>query len=208
MGRRYVLTLLGGAAVWPLVARAQQSVGAGYVRALEQAKRDYGKISKPSEAARSAYITRLVRLREQATRLKSETCQAIDAEIKELSRLILGKWQSPRHDYLYRADGTWTMLPADPDTTHGTWRIDGNQYFDTAATDPPQTSQYTIILISSRISCLPTKRTFFMRCALNRAVVLASCQWMLNSFRDLRRPCRYSPSFGRRCLASWPHRPP
>ena len=69
MGRRYVLTLLGGAAVWPLVARAQQSVGAGYVRALEQAKRDYGKISKPSEAARS--------------RLKSETWQAIDAEIKE-----------------------------------------------------------------------------------------------------------------------------
>ena len=120
-----------------------------------------------------------------------ETWQAIDAEIKEhpapkdsdskaLSRLILGKWESPRHDYLYRADGTWTMLPADPDTTHGTWRIDGNQYFDTAATDPPQTSQYTIILISSRISCLPTKRTFFMRCALNRAVVLASCQWMRN----------------------------
>jgi hypothetical protein len=155
--RRYVLTLLGVAAVWPLVARAQQSVGAGYVRALEQAKRDYGKISKPSEAARS--------------RLKSETWQAIDAEIKEhpapkdsdskaLSRLILGKWESPRHDYLYRADGTWTMLPADPDTTHETWRIDGNQYFDTAATDPPQTSQYTIILISSRISCLPTKRTF------------------------------------------------
>ena len=70
MGRCYVLTLLGGAAVWPLVARAQQSVGAGYARALEQAKRDYGKISKPSEAARSAYITRLVRLREQATRLK------------------------------------------------------------------------------------------------------------------------------------------
>ena len=69
--------------MWPLVARAQQSVGAGYVRALEQAKRDYGKISKPSEAARSAYITRLVRLREQATRLKSETWQAIDAEIKE-----------------------------------------------------------------------------------------------------------------------------
>ena len=105
------------------------------------------------------------------TRLKSETWQAIDAEIKEhpapkdsdskaLSRLILGKWESPRHDYLYRADGTWTMLPADPDTTHETWRIDGNQYFDTAATDPPQTSQYTIILISSRISCLPTKRTF------------------------------------------------
>jgi len=138
---------------------------------------------------------------------KSIQCQRIPPA-KLCRNFSSANGNSPRHDYLYRADGTWTMLPADPDTTHGTWRIDGNQYFDTAATDPPQTSQYTIILISSRISCLPTKRTFFMRCALNRAVVLASCQWMLNSFRDLRRPCRYSPGFGRRCLASWPHRPP
>jgi len=26
----------------------------------------------------------------------------------------------------------------------------GNQYFDTAATDPPETSQYTIILITKK----------------------------------------------------------
>jgi hypothetical protein len=44
----------------------------------------------------------------------------------------------------------WTMLPVDPDTTHGTWRIEGNQYLYTAATDPPETTQYTIILISKR----------------------------------------------------------
>jgi len=31
--------------------------------------------------------------------------------------------QSPRHDYLYRRDGSWTMLPGDEGTTHGTWRI-------------------------------------------------------------------------------------
>jgi hypothetical protein len=43
---------------------AQQSVGARYVRGLEQIKRDYDKTSRPSEAARSAYVTRLVRLRE------------------------------------------------------------------------------------------------------------------------------------------------
>lgn len=42
------------------------------------------------------------------------------------------------------------MIPMDPDTTHGTWRIEGNQYFDTAATDPSQTSQYTIILLTQR----------------------------------------------------------
>jgi hypothetical protein len=43
-----------------------------------------------------------------------------------------------------------TMLPADPDTTHGTWRIENNQYFDIVATDPPETRQYTIILISKQ----------------------------------------------------------
>ena len=73
-----------------------------------------------------------------------------DSDSKAFTALRVGQWESPRHDYLYRADGTWTMLPAEPDITHGTWRIDGNQYFETAATDPPLASQYTIILISKR----------------------------------------------------------
>jgi hypothetical protein len=136
-----------------------------YVRALDEIKRDYGKISHPSEAARAYYITRLVRLHEEAVRLNTDAWQAIDAEIKQhpapndsnskaLSSLLIGKWESPRHDHLYRADGTWTMIPVEPDVTHGTWRIEGNQYFntyiDTDATHPPQTFQYTIILITKR----------------------------------------------------------
>lgn len=47
-------------------------------------------------------------------------------------------------------DDTWTMLPADENTTHGRWRIEGNQYFDSAATEPPETTQYTIILITKK----------------------------------------------------------
>jgi hypothetical protein len=34
--------------------------------------------------------------------------------------------------------------------THVRWRIEGNQYFDTAATVPPETTQYTIILITKK----------------------------------------------------------
>jgi hypothetical protein len=159
--RDFIKVIAVSAAAWPLTAHAQQPVGARYVSALEEMKRDFGKTSHPSEAARADYITRLVRLSEEATRTSDYIWQAIDAEIKQhpapndsnsksLSRLLVGKWESPRHDYLYRADGTWTMLPADPDTTHGSWHIEGNQFFYTAATDPPQTTQYTIILITKQ----------------------------------------------------------
>jgi hypothetical protein len=73
-----------------------------------------------------------------------------ESDSKAFSKLLVGKWESPRHDYLYRADGTWTMLPAAPDITHGTWRIEGNQFFDTASLAPGETDQYTIILITKR----------------------------------------------------------
>jgi hypothetical protein len=157
---RAFIALIGAlTAAYPFAARGQQS--GRYVRALQAAKRDYEKMSKPSEAARSDYITRLVRMREKAARLKTDEWQAIDAEIKRhpapsdsdgktLSGLLVGEWASPRHEYLYRADGTWTMLPVEENVTHGRWRIEGNQYFDTAATDPPETSQYTIILITKK----------------------------------------------------------
>jgi hypothetical protein len=161
MNRRGFICLIGGLANWPLAAHAQQDLGARYVRTLGEMQRAYGKIAHPGETARAAYVMRLIRLREQAARDKTNAWQAIDAEIRQhpapvdadsaaLSSLRVGEWESPRHEYLYRADGTWTMTPVEPDATHGTWHIEGNRSFETAATDPPRSIEYTIILLTKR----------------------------------------------------------
>ena len=42
-----------------------------------------------------------------------------------LSRLLVGTWQSTRHQTVYRADGTWMLDPPDEgDNTRGKWRIE------------------------------------------------------------------------------------
>jgi hypothetical protein len=159
--RDFITLLLAAATAWPFATRAQPPDRMRNLGALEKIKRDYENISHPNEAARSSYITRLVRLREKAVRAKTDEWQAIDAEIKRhpapsdaddaiSSSLLIGQWESPRHDYLFRADGTWTMLPEEEDVTHGRWRIEGNQYFFAAAIEPPETSPYTIILITKK----------------------------------------------------------
>jgi hypothetical protein len=49
-----------------------------------------------------------------------------------LSRLLVGTWQGPRHQTVYRADGTWMLDPPDEgDNTRGKWRIEHGKLIET-----------------------------------------------------------------------------
>jgi hypothetical protein len=49
-----------------------------------------------------------------------------------LSRLLVGTWQGPRHQTVYRANGTWMLDPPDEgDNTHGKWRIEHGKLIET-----------------------------------------------------------------------------
>ncbi len=116
---------------------------------LEQARREY-ETSSRDEAARVRYATRLaemwaklapkiphnrdvdakIALANQAAAIEEELARhpmPPNADPKKLSQLLLGEWQSLRHTYVFRADGTCGMI--DTDERHK-WRIDGNEYSD------------------------------------------------------------------------------
>src|SRR5215813_14346543 len=51
----------------------------------------------------------------------------------QLSKLMVGAWRSPRHDYIYFSDGTWWMGKKEPGVLHGRWRI-RNHRLETSST--------------------------------------------------------------------------
>ena len=56
---------------------------------------------------------------------------------EDLTKLMIGAWRSPRHDYVYLADGTWWMgkpepMATPPQITHGKWWIKDHKLCQTA----------------------------------------------------------------------------
>ena len=64
----------------------------------------------------------------------------------ELRQLMVGKWTTGRHEYEYKPDGTWRMLPADAGTK-GHWRIQNHQLIeDTGARTIMEANHQQIVL--------------------------------------------------------------
>jgi hypothetical protein len=63
-----------------------------------------------------------------------------DSDSKKLSKLLVGKWDSPRHTYVFRADGKYGL---EDELANQRWQIKGNQFIQTD-------SKGTIILLNSK----------------------------------------------------------
>lgn len=123
------------------------------------AKKDFAQNAHPDEATREHYVRSLAAIREKLAR-SNGNWQAVDGELKRhpapkeadakvLTAYRLGRWDTTRHQLLFRKDGTWTMLPAEPGATQGTWRMEGNQYIDRFG-DEKTEHKYTIILLTAK----------------------------------------------------------
>jgi len=153
--------LIGASAAWPPTVRAREAGDARVGRAFEKIKRDYGKRSHSSEAARADYISRLVRLREQAIRGNSDECKATDAGIKQHPGA--GRFRQQGFDCTSRRRlgiaAARLSLSVGRNLDHaggGSGRYArylahrGNRHFDGAAMEAPKMDRYAIIILDKR----------------------------------------------------------
>lgn len=146
----FILSLL------TLVAHAGAS--GAELEQMTAAKKKFASLPNPAEADRQNYLLELSKLRESlANNASGEDCFKVDAEIRRYpapentqayTKMRAGKWSSPRHEYIYRADGTWSMLPEEEGTTRGRWWIEGNRFMSSADTELGDTRTYTILLLT------------------------------------------------------------
>jgi hypothetical protein len=124
---------------------------------VEAAKREYEQAIPPdNETARLAYVIKLAEIADhlvshyrQSGERNDELMAAINSELqkhpapksadsKKLKQLLVGKWESPRHTYVFRANGKYGI---EDGPVSGSWRIQGNQLIE-------DDSRGTIILLN------------------------------------------------------------
>ena len=108
---------------------------------FEAATQEYEQ-SSHGEAARVTYVTKLAQIADrlvsdyrQSGQRHDELMTAINSELqkhpapkaidsKKLRQLLVGKWESPRRTYVYRANG---KCGSEGGPINSNWRIQGNQ---------------------------------------------------------------------------------
>ncbi len=140
----------------------------GSEKQLLSAKRDYAEASaKNEEQARVRYVSRLtgmlaglVKADPAASQREGEAGVVMEELARhpapasfdgaKLTRRRMGYWASPRQEYVYWDDGSWTMLPEKAGAPEGLWRLAGNRFITTNWAEPRRTLRYTIIHLDDR----------------------------------------------------------
>jgi|SRR5215468_1689572 len=141
---------------------------------LRETRREFESLRHPTEADRVRYVTRLVRLRESFTRADYKIMESIDAEVikhpmpatadvARLRKRLIGRWQSPRRPYFYHANGTWASDEDTPESTGGTWRIEGNRFFQDYRDDKPAAGEKIILLTSTDFVYSTDRAPYYLR---------------------------------------------
>jgi hypothetical protein len=110
---------------------------------IEAARQEYEQAVPPgNEKARLTYVTKLAQIADRLVseyrrsgQRNDELMGAINSELqkhpapkdidsKKLSQLLVGKWESPRRTYVYRANG---KCGTEDGPISGNWQIQGNQ---------------------------------------------------------------------------------
>jgi hypothetical protein len=119
------------------------------------------------ESARLAYVIKLAKIRDRQIQNDWKTgdnnfdsANAVNEELqkhpapansdsKKLRQLLVGKWESPRHTYVYRANGKCCM---EGGPINGSWRINGNQLIQGDLSGPIILLNQDYVIYSSRDS--------------------------------------------------------
>lgn len=123
---------------------------------FEAAKQEYEQSSK-DESARLTYVTKLAQIADRLViqyrgsgQRNDEFMGAVNSELQKhpaprdidsnkLRQLLVGKWDSPRHTYVFRANGKWGN---EDGPVSSNWLIKDNQLIEDG-------SRGTIILLNS-----------------------------------------------------------
>lgn len=131
---------------------------------FDAAKKEYEQSSR-DETARLTYVTKLAQIADrlvseyrQSGQRNDELMGAINSELQEhpapkdidskkLRQLLVGKWESPRRTYVFRANGKWGTEGGAMD---GNWRIEGNQLIEGVERGPIILLNHDYFIYSSR----------------------------------------------------------